>query len=232
MAPGHRTTKPAPPIRASDPQAVRLGVVTLLTVARFPLILLFFGLALLHCFRPSGWVFVGACISLAASAITDLFDGYLARRYGVETTFGAHADPLMDKFFFLTTLPLLIFIAAINHAVPHHAIILLLMTLMFLTRDQWVTFLRSIGSLYQVSGGAHWSGKIRTAINFPLIGAIYYFEAAPEGYDFIPPKLLYTFEGIAMVVNAVSLYTYTRFYWPYLRRSASLHPNSRGGTAE
>ena len=207
--------------RGAHPRVVKLGVVTFLTFARFPLILIFFAAAVFHALHTDTRLFVLAFIALIVSASTDLFDGYLARRFGVETQFGAHADPLMDKFFYLTTLPLLIFIATINeHTV--HAIALLVMTLMFLTRDQWVTFLRSIGAIYNVSGCAHWAGKVRTCLNFPLIGAIYYFEAAPPEAAFIPAGLLYAMEALAVAINFISLYIYTRYYWPYLRRSASL----------
>ncbi len=201
--------------------SLELRIVTALTVARFPLVLLFFFGALCHSAQSSVWLFVASFSALVLSAVTDLFDGQLARRFGVETQFGAHADPLMDKFFYLATMPLLVYVALANGN-RTHAIVLLLMTLMFLTRDQWVTFLRSIGAIYNVPGNAHWAGKVRTAINFPLIAAIYVFEESPV--RLIPAPLLYLFEGIAILVNALSAYTYTRHYWPYLRRAARVEP--------
>ncbi|MCG8443398.1 MAG: CDP-alcohol phosphatidyltransferase family protein, partial [Caulobacterales bacterium] len=43
-----------------------------------------------------GWnVFAFLCFLLAAA--TDWFDGYLARRWGVESRFGAQLDPIADK---------------------------------------------------------------------------------------------------------------------------------------
>lgn len=201
-----------------------LWIVTALTIGRFPLILLFFFGALWNVAAPSPWLFVFSFSALVLSAVTDLFDGQLARRYGVETQFGAHADPLMDKFFYLATLPLLVYVAQANgHGI--HAIALLIITLMFLTRDQWVTFLRSIGAIYNVSGKAHWAGKVRTALNFPLIGAIYLFEECP--FPIIPAWLLYTTEGVAVLVNFISLHTYTRMYWPYLKQAARVTPQKK-----
>ncbi len=201
-----------------------LAIVTCLTIARFPLILLFFVGALWNVHHPSLWLFVASTVALVLSAVTDLFDGLLARRYKVETQFGAHADPLMDKFFYLTTLPLLIYIAEKkDHHV--HGTVILIMTLAFLTRDQWVTFLRSIGSIYQVSGKAHWAGKLRTAINLPLFGAMYVYEECPV--PLIPPLLLYLAEAFAFLINAVSLYTYTRYYWPYLVKAATVVKSSK-----
>jgi CDP-diacylglycerol--glycerol-3-phosphate 3-phosphatidyltransferase len=200
-------------------RAVKLGLVTALTMARFPLVMLFFAGAIVYTKQPSTGLFVASILALSLSAVTDLFDGYLARRFGVCTEFGANADPLMDKFFYLASLPLLVFLATQNGN-TEHAIILLAMTVCFLSRDQWVTFLRSIGSLYNVSGGAHFIGKLRTFINFPLIGLIYLFEESPV--DFISTPVIYTCEGIALIINFISIYTYTKWYWPYLKKSASI----------
>jgi len=204
----------------------RLYLVTFLTFLRFPLVLLFFGCALLYVKSQAAWLFVLALTSLTLSAITDFFDGYLARRLNVVTKFGAHVDPLMDKFFYLSTLPLLVFIATKNGHITH-AVCLLVMTVCFLARDQWVTFLRAIGSMYNVSGGATWSGKLRTAINFPMICLIYFVEETPTRPILgsicnlsISMWLMYILEGIAFVSNFVSLYIYTRNYWPYLVKSA------------
>jgi len=203
----------------------KLWFVTLLTVARFPLVLLFFVGAIVFSYVGWAWVFFGAMTALILSAVTDLLDGYFARRLGVVTPFGAHADPLMDKFFYLSTLPLLVFVATHNHHLGH-AIILLVLTLFFLTRDQWVSFLRSIGSMYNVGGSANWSGKLRTCVNLPLICGIYYYEAAPAPFQFLSPWLVHGFEVVALVLNFISVYVYTRRYWPSLRRSADVDSDS------
>jgi CDP-diacylglycerol---glycerol-3-phosphate 3-phosphatidyltransferase len=197
-----------------------LGFVNFLTLVRCPLVLVFFALALVHTQTAKPWLFVVAFVSLTASAITDLFDGYFARRLQVETRFGAHADPLMDKFFALSTMPLLVFVASQNGHI-RHAMVLLVLTLLFLSRDQWVTFLRSVGSMYNVSGHAHWSGKLRTGINFPLICTVYFFEAGPSHW--LAPWIVYTFEAAGFVVNLGSIYAYTRRYWPCLVKAVSSH---------
>jgi CDP-diacylglycerol--glycerol-3-phosphate 3-phosphatidyltransferase len=201
----------------------KLQFVTFLTVVRFPLVLLFFAFAIVHANTERTAFFVLAFVSLIVSAVTDLFDGYFARRFEVETPFGAHVDPLMDKFFYLATFPLLVYVAAANGHMQH-AVILVILTMLFLTRDQWVTFLRSIGSLYSAEGGANWAGKLRTAILFPLICAIYFHEEAPVRWIGRPAVLV--FEGVALLVNFVSLHVYTRRYWPYLRKSADLQQNA------
>jgi phosphatidylglycerophosphate synthase len=199
-----------------------------LTGIRFPLVLLFFAGAIVYTWPPcrQPWLFACTFACLITSAITDLFDGYFARKFNVVTKLGAHADPLMDKFFYLASLPLLVFVAAMKPGHLTHAKLLLVLTLLFLARDQWVTFLRSIGSLYNVSGSAHWSGKLRTAFNFPLICGIYYYEEAPPHVQFINMYLLYACESIGVALNVVSLWLYTRRFWPCLRATA--RPQSPG----
>ena len=196
----------------------KLFIVTFLTFVRFPLVLLFFAGALINVKYQLVWLFVTSLAFLMLSAVTDFFDGYLARKFNVVTKFGEHADPLMDKFFYLSTLPLLVFIATKNNHIPH-AVFLLILTVSFLARDQWVTFLRSIGSLYNASGGANWSGKLRTAINLPMICLIYFEESAPPKAHIISHWVLNFMEAVAFVSNFLSLYVYTSRYWPYLRKS-------------
>ena len=39
------------------------------------------------------------CLAIFLAMITDVLDGYLARRWNMTSAFGAALDPLMDKFF-------------------------------------------------------------------------------------------------------------------------------------
>ena len=201
----------------------KLAFVTFLTFVRFPLVLLFFAGAIVYT-NPEyryGWLFAVTFACLVLSAVTDLFDGYFARKFHVVTQFGAHVDPLMDKFFYLASLPLLVFVTAVNgHLV--YSTVMLVLTLFFLARDQWVTFLRSIGSIYNVSGKANWSGKLRTALNFPMICVVYYFEEAPEKVQFVPAPFAYAFVAVTLVITIISLFVYTEQYWPYLKKAASV----------
>ena len=49
-----------------------------------------------------------ATILFAAAAITDWFDGYLARRWGQTSNFGAFLDPVADKLMVAVALILLV----------------------------------------------------------------------------------------------------------------------------
>ena len=73
--------------------AIRGAIPNALTIARFAAIPIFVWLYLEAGDGPA-W---GAGIFFAAAAFTDQLDGYLARRWHVESRFGKVADPLADR---------------------------------------------------------------------------------------------------------------------------------------
>jgi phosphatidylglycerophosphate synthase len=151
------------------------------------------------------------------SALTDLFDGYFARRFKVTSRLGSYADPMTDKIFYLATFPTLVYLAD-RIGQSQHARVLLALTILFLLRDQWVSFLRSIGALHNVDAQANWSGKARTLISFPVICVIYYGLQAPTDWPWRPAtSVLYALESLSMLVNLVSVGVYTARFWPALR---------------
>jgi len=74
-----------------------------LTIARFAAIPVFVWLYLRAGDGPA-W---GAGIFFAAAALTDQVDGYLARRWRVESAFGKVADPLADRLMIGTAVVLM-----------------------------------------------------------------------------------------------------------------------------
>ena len=156
------------------------------------------------------------CLVLAA--LTDLFDGLLARKWQVASRFGALADPLMDKVFYLVVFPTLLYLLGrMGDDEGMHTLVMLLFSVLYLLRDQWVSFLRSVGSAYQADLRANWMGKLRTAMSFPIGCAIYLYVAFHPWCA--PRALMYVLEGVAIIVNFISTLVYTRQYLPYLRRS-------------
>jgi CDP-diacylglycerol--glycerol-3-phosphate 3-phosphatidyltransferase len=195
-----------------------LLLVNALTLSRVPLVLLFVIGAVVDSFNPAPtWRAAAAFISLVLSALTDLFDGVLARRLNVSTRFGALADPLTDKVFYLTSLPTLLFLIMRHDGWDTHGVVMLTFAILFLLRDQWVSFLRSIGSEYGADVRANWSGKLRTALSFPTICAVYVYVAWQPLW--LPLWLVYTLETIVIALNTISIYIYSVQYMPYLKRS-------------
>ncbi|HBF33152.1 TPA: hypothetical protein DDW35_01185 [Candidatus Sumerlaeota bacterium] len=209
---------------------VKFSFVMSLTIGRMPLILIYFLVNLLLWRQtPEGWHLQSAhahafwfCVafgSMVLSALTDAFDGYYARKFKMETNFGAYADPMTDKIFYLVAFPTLVYLAAVkSQTIPAHAALLLGLTVIFLLRDQWVSFMRSIGAIHGVSAKANWSGKARTAISFPVICAIYWYLMAPPSWQFLPDWLVVLAEVVSLIINLISIWVYSVSYWPCVRK--------------
>jgi len=82
---------------------LRRSVPNALTIARFAAIPVFIWL-FLRAGEAAAW---GAGIFFAGAALTDQLDGYLARRWQVQSGFGKVADPLADRLMIGTAVVLL-----------------------------------------------------------------------------------------------------------------------------
>ena len=199
------------------------AIVNALTFARVPLIFAWLGFAVAQELCGGFWLAFWACVMMLLSGLTDAWDGKLARKWGVVSTLGKMADPLMDKVFYIVAFPALVW--QIMHqggeGAQVHALVMLGFTILYMLRDTWVTFMRSVGSLYGADVAAMWLGKVRTALSFPGAGWVYMYccfhRMAPESWN--RPWLLscYAVEGLLIVLTVWSLFTYTSAYWPYLR---------------
>jgi CDP-diacylglycerol--glycerol-3-phosphate 3-phosphatidyltransferase len=199
-----------------------------LTLARVPLIFLFLGLSVFSGHPVAETSFAVAFGAMILSAVSDLLDGYFARKFQVTSRLGSYADPMVDKVFYLTAFPTLVYLAdrVGQHA---HARALLLLAILFLLRDQWVSFLRSLGALHSVNAKANWSGKARTAISFPTICAVYYYLQAPASWRaLLPSWLVYALEALSVAINLTSIGVYTARYWPVLKAEMRLPEEGSG----
>lgn len=77
------------------------NLLTVLRVALIPVFILFF-------YLPLSWSYWAASGVFAFAAVTDWFDGYLARRWEQSTPFGAFLDPVADKLMVAVALVLLV----------------------------------------------------------------------------------------------------------------------------
>ncbi|MFD3703019.1 CDP-diacylglycerol--glycerol-3-phosphate 3-phosphatidyltransferase [Nocardia sp. NPDC058658] len=91
---GSSTAAPLPGV--SENQVPLLNIANILTIARIVLVPLF----VLALFAEGGhdtrWRVIAAAV-FGLAAITDRFDGQLARKYGLVTDFGKLLDPIADK---------------------------------------------------------------------------------------------------------------------------------------
>jgi CDP-diacylglycerol--glycerol-3-phosphate 3-phosphatidyltransferase len=120
---------------APDPRRaalLRLNLPNKLTLSRLVLAPVF---ALLLLARPHA-AHVAALALYVLLALTDLYDGWLARRTGIVTSFGKFMDPLADKV--LVSAALIVFLAMDLPFVPASLVLLIV------AREFLVTGLRSL----------------------------------------------------------------------------------------
>ena len=201
---------------------VKCKIVNVLTFSRLPLTFAWLGFAMAAEYASRMWA-IAAIVALFLSGVTDFFDGSLARRWNVVTPLGKMADPLMDKAVYVVVFPSLTWLLLRHDSGEWHSLLMLAFTILYTLRDLWVTFLRSVASLYGAPTGAMWLGKVRTALTFPTAGLVYcYVSLAP----FLPSRatawllgICYFAEVSMIILNIVSFITYTRVYAPYLKKA-------------
>ena len=83
---------------------MNLNIPNQLTLARLALIPLF----VLFFYLPYPWANEAAALTFMAAGFTDWLDGYLARRMGLTSRFGAFLDPVADKVMVAVALVLIV----------------------------------------------------------------------------------------------------------------------------
>jgi len=137
-----------------------------------------------------GVLFVGA-------SVTDYFDGHLARKFDMVTTFGKFMDPLADKLLVLGTLLVL----SDHYAITHLGTITMWMPFwvifIVLARELIVTSIRLVAIGEGVVLAASKLGKYKTAITMVTIA--YYLFVMPFYTDVV------SIIGVCLVLTSVLL---------------------------
>ena len=187
-----------------------------LTLSRGPLLLLFMAGVLVWSIHPGlAWLKGLNLALLIVSSVTDLFDGMLARKWNVTSRLGAVFDPMMDKVFFIIVFPTLTALLFRDTPERAHAILMLVLTVTYILRDQWVMALRALAAGDGADMKANWVGKTRTALSFPIGCMLYCYIAFDWGW--LTQPLMMGVEVFAVVLNLYSFVAYTRRYAAALR---------------
>lgn len=138
-----------------------------------------------------------AAVVLAASCLTDMVDGKIARKFNMITNLGKVLDPLADK---LTQLALLICLSVRRKALRYLLII-------FLIKEFWQLF-AMIGSLRRGKAldGALMSGKISTTVLFTSLIVMVLFPGLSE-------RTTNIITGICLVFLMIAFADYVRAYF-------------------
>lgn len=127
---------------------------------------------------------IAAIIFLVAS-LTDYFDGFIARRFRLESSFGRFLDPIADKVLVTSALIMLIALGR----VPAWIVMLII------TREIAVSALRAITKTWETSLKPSPIGKLKTVFQFsaivPLIVHYEYEFLVPIDFHLIGTVLIY-----------------------------------------
>lgn len=148
----------------------------LLTGLRLLLAFVFFGMLSWYQYvgRGDPWFLIVASLIYLIAIITDFLDGYIARKYKLETPFGRVVDPFVDKVLVLGSF---IFFAGKNFILPDYEAMKMqgssafvvktitgiapFMVVIMLARELLVTSLRGSVEGSGHSFGAQFSGKLK-----------------------------------------------------------------------
>ena len=179
-----------------------MNIPNLLTILRVLLIPVFIALF----YTPFSWSYWAASGVFALASATDWLDGYLARRLGQSTPFGAFLDPVADKLIVAVALVLLV--------EEHHNLWLTLPAIIIIGREIVVSALREwmaeLGARAQVAVSrlGKWKTSAQMLALFILLGN--------------PPQMNlwvgfgYCLLIVAAVLTLWSMLQYLRAAWPHL----------------
>jgi len=141
----------------------------LLTWLRILLIPLMVGVFYL----PAGWITALQADMLAASffgiaAVTDWLDGYLARKLGQTSAFGAFLDPVADK---LMVAAALIVLVDLGRAAPLVAVIIIGREITISALREWMAQLGKSASV-----AVSFAGKLKTTVQMIAIMLLLYHQ--------------------------------------------------------
>lgn len=182
---------------------------------------------------PASWTRLAALLIFAIASITDWIDGFLARRTNTTTTFGAVADPFVDKLLIGGVFVAFASVASLN--VPLWAVFLII------ARELTISTLRVLAALNREVLSAERSGKFKTAIQMISASIILIilniqdmavngpldWQPAMQGAAHLTAQFPYVLTIIVMLITWTSGISYLYNHWDMLSRSWSIPQNRR-----
>ena len=173
-----------------------------LTVVRLVLVPVFVVLGL----QSASWTALWAAfVVFAVAAITDRFDGKLARSWGQITDFGRIADPIADKALTLCGFALLSYQGYLPWWV----------TILIAVRELGITAMRAFFLRRGVVVSANQAGKLKTFMQMVALGALLipwahfkYINDGNEWWVVLLIRLGQIFAGVALALTLYSGFMY------------------------
>jgi CDP-diacylglycerol--glycerol-3-phosphate 3-phosphatidyltransferase len=151
------------------------------------------------------WPRLVALIIFIVAAITDIMDGWIARKYNITTGFGKFMDPLADKI--LASIALIAFVM-LDYAKAW-------MILPIIIREFFIMGLRSLAAYKGMVITPTWWAKLKTFLQMVSIGLILLFvnlqtfvPAMGEHWGLLSDSRAYMFiDGILFITMVITVAT-------------------------
>lgn len=180
---------------------------TWLRILMIPLVLALF-------FLPESWMNIHsrdvlACGAFIVAAITDWFDGWLARRWNQTSAFGAFLDPVADKLMVSAALLVLVDLGRVGFVI---AFIIIGREIAISALREWMAQMGASSSV-----AVNWLGKFKTAAQMLAIPCLLYWE----NYEGIPVGIIgQVLIIIAAILTVWSMCYYLKKAWPEIARKS------------
>lgn len=184
-------------------------ILTLLRIALIPVLVLFF-------YLPYVWAPLATAAVFILAAITDWLDGYVARRMGLMSAFGAFLDPVADKLMVATALVLMVHITPPIILPP---IFFTLSAAIIIGREIAISALREWMSEMGESGTVKVGvlGKFKTIFQMTAISfLLFQYDLFGLPIALIGEFLLY----LAAALTLWSMWEYLHAAWPVMSRES------------
>ena len=159
------------------------------------------------------WCYIIPAVVYALTALTDMLDGKIARKYGLVTDFGKFIDPLADKFMVLGSM-LAILAWMFERGQRIQGLIFVWVVLIILFRELAVTSMRLVvaGKKVKVDLAANMMGKLKTVSQ--MVGTVLIII---EPLIFNDNHIMsYICMGIMAFTTIASGWNYLMGYLPYI----------------
>ncbi|WP_373796928.1 CDP-diacylglycerol--glycerol-3-phosphate 3-phosphatidyltransferase [Neisseria dentiae] len=166
-------------------------------------------------YLPGGWIDPQtvnwtAAVIFAAAAVTDWFDGFLARLWKQTSDFGAFLDPVADKLMVAVTLLLLV---SLNRTYVIFAIIIIGREITISALREWMAQMGKRGSVAVAT-----IGKLKTTAQMAAILLLLVGLKDFHGFDLILIGNILMF--IASVLTIWSMFYYLKMAWKEFQNPA------------
>ena len=176
------------------------NMLTLLRIAAIPVVVICF-------YSPLEYARPIAAVLFGLAAVTDIIDGWVARRFGQTSRFGEFLDPVADKL--MVAIVLVMLVQAQSHW--YEDVIAMIIIGREITISALREWMATIGERANVKVSA--SGKVKTTLQ--MFGIAFMVYKVPMfGIDMY--RLGFVLLVLAAIMTIWSMIVYLRAAWPFI----------------